>query len=151
MNLVAPLLDSQSVLISQAFSSKRKFFEHVATQMESRHGLKASAVCSNLLDRERLGSTALGRGVAIPHGRIKGLAGATGMFYRLSPPLDFDAPDGQPVSLCFVLLVPTDANEHHLQILGELAQMLGDETLRQRLLDAATAEDLYCVIATWNP
>lgn len=151
MNLVAPLLDNRSVLINQAFTSKRKFFEHVTAQVESRHGFKASAVFNNLLERERLGSTALGQGVAIPHGRIKGLGGATGVFYRLSPPLDFDAPDEQPVSLCFVLLVPTDADEHHLQILGELAQMLGDEALRQRLLDAPSAEDIYRIIATWNP
>ncbi len=151
MNLVAPLLDSQSVLINQAFTSKRKFFEHVAAQVEKRHGLKAPAVFNNLLERERLGSTALGRGVAVPHGRIKGISGAMGVFYRLNPPLDFDAPDEQPVNLCFVLLVPMDANERHLQILGELAQMLGDETLRRRLLDAPSAEDIYRIIATWNP
>lgn len=151
MNLVAPLLDSRSVLINQAFTSKRKFFEHVAAQVENRHGLKASAVFNNLLERERLGSTALGQGVAIPHGRIKGLDGATGVLYRFSQPLDFDAPDDQPVRLCFVLLVPTDADEHHLQILGELAQMLGDEALRRRLLDAPGAEDIYRIIATWTP
>ncbi len=151
MNLVAPLLDSQSILVNQAFTSKRAFFEHVAAQVEARHGLKPSTVFNNLLERERLGSTALGRGVAIPHGRIKGLAGAAGMLYRLNPPLVFDAPDGQPVNLCFVLLVPADANEYHLQILGELAQMFGDQALRERLLGAPAAEDIYRIIATWNP
>ena len=151
MNLVAPLLDSQSVLINQAFTSKRKFFEHAAARVESCRGLKAAAILDNLLERERLGSTALGQGVAIPHGRLKGLSGATGMFYRLNPPLDFDAPDERPVALCFVLLVPMDADEHHLQILGELAQMLGDETLRRRLLNAPGAEDIYRIIAAWTP
>ena len=151
MNLVAPLLDTQSVLINQSFASKRKFFEHAAAQVERRHGLKAAAVYDNLLERERLGSTALGQGVAVPHGRIKGLGGATGVFYRLQPPLDFDAPDAQPVNLCFVLLVPSDANERHLQILGELAQMLGDAALRRSLRDAPGAADIYRIIAAWNP
>lgn len=151
MNLIAPLIDSESVIVNQTFTSKREFFEHVAAQAERRHGLKAPAVFNNLLERERLGSTALGQGVAVPHGRIKGLRGATGVFYRLQPPLDFDAPDARPVNLCFVLLVPSDADERHLQILGNLAQMLGDAALRRSLLDAPGAADIYRIIATWNP
>ncbi len=151
MNLVAPLIDSESVIVHHSFTSKREFFEHVAARAEQRLGLKAAVVFNNLLERERLGSTALGQGVAVPHGRIKGLSGATGVFYRLQPPLDFGAPDAQPVNLCFVLLVPADANEHHLQILGELAQMFGDAGLRRSLLDAPGAAEIHRIIATWNP
>lgn len=151
MNLIAPLLLPETTLIGQTFSSKKKLFEHVAQLFQSVKDLKRQEVFESLFERERLGSTALGFGVAIPHGRIKSLKEATGAFYRLQPGLEFDAPDNQPVTLCFILLVPQDANEMHLQILGELAQMLGDATTRDRLLAAATAHDLYQLLTTWKP
>jgi len=150
MNLIAPLIKPETVLLDQSFTSKKKLFEHAAEVFARVHGLKASEVFASLFDRERLGSTALGHGIAIPHGRIKGLADASGAFYRLSTPLEFDAPDNQPVRLCFILLVPKDANERHLQILGELAQLFGDEAMRARLLAATTHEELIALLAAWN-
>ncbi len=150
MNLIAPLLSPDSVVADRSISSKKKLFEHAAGLFENIKGLKQQEVFDSLFERERLGSTALGFGVAIPHGRIKSLSEAAGAFYRLKPPLEFESPDALPINLCFILLVPQHANELHLQILGELAQMLGDSGMRERLLSAAPAE-LYEVLTTWTP
>lgn len=150
MNLIAPLLSLDTTLLDLSFSSKKKLFEHAADLFSQTHGLKSTDIFTSLFERERLGSTALGYGIAIPHGRIKGLKDACGALYRLSTPLDFDAPDNQPVSLCFILLVPKDANERHLQILGELAQLFGDEVMRTNLLAAATPDDLLAMLNAWS-
>lgn len=150
MNLIAPLLSAETVLLDQSLSSKKKLFEHAAELLAARHALKTTDVFTSLFERERLGSTALGYGIAIPHGRIKGLDDACGALYRLKTPLEFDAPDNLPVSLCFILLVPKNANEQHLQILGELAQMFGDETMRARMLAAPTSADLIALIGAWT-
>ncbi|MFP5419081.1 MAG: PTS sugar transporter subunit IIA [Gammaproteobacteria bacterium] len=149
MNLIAPLITPETTLLGVGFSSKKKLFEHAAELFAQTDSLKASDVFTSLFERERLGSTALGCGIAIPHGRIKGLHDARGAFYHLKTPLEFDAPDNEPVGLCFVLLVPKDANEQHLQILGELAQMFGDETMRARLRAASTAQELIALIGGW--
>lgn len=150
MNLIAPLLSPETTLLDLSFSSKKKLFEHAADLLGARHKLKTADVFSSLFERERLGSTALGHGIAIPHGRIKGLDDACGALYRLKVPLEFDAPDNQPVTLCFVLLVPKNANERHLQILGELAQLFGDEAMRGRMLAAPTPADLVALIGAWT-
>jgi PTS system nitrogen regulatory IIA component len=150
MNLIAPLIQSETTLLDLSFSSKKKLFEHAADLFAQTHGLKSADVFTSLFERERLGSTALGYGIAIPHGRIKGLKDAGGAFYRLKTPLEFDAPDNQPVSLCFILLVPKDANEQHLQILGELAQMFGDEAMRAKLLSVATPSELIALLGAWS-
>jgi PTS system nitrogen regulatory IIA component len=149
MNHISPLLSLDTVLLDLDFSSKKKLFEHTGDLFSRQLGLKSSDVFNSLFERERLGSTALGYGIAIPHGRIKGLAKATGAFYRLKTPLEFDAPDTQPVTLCCVLLVPKEANEEHLQILGELAQLFGDETMRTRMLNAGSAAELHSLITSW--
>ncbi|MFN3545269.1 MAG: PTS sugar transporter subunit IIA [Thiobacillus sp.] len=150
MNLIAPLITPDTALLDQSFSSKKKLFEHAADVFARVHGLKASEVFTSLFERERLGSTALGHGIAIPHGRIKGLADASGAFYRLATPLEFDAPDNQPVRMAFILLVPKDANERHLQILGELAQLFGDDAMRARLLGAPNVDDLIALLRGWS-
>jgi PTS system nitrogen regulatory IIA component len=150
MNLIAPLITADTALLDVSFTSKKKLFEHAADLFARIHGLKSTDIFASLFERERLGSTALGCGVAIPHGRIKGLKHACGAFYRLQTPLEFDAPDNQPVSICFVLLVPQDANEQHLQILGELAQLFGDDAMRTKLLAIATPDDLIALVSAWS-
>lgn len=150
MNLIAPLITPDTALLDVSFTSKKKLFEHAADLFARTHGLKTSDIFTSLFERERLGSTALGHGIAIPHGRIKGLKNAAGAFYRLQSPLEFDAPDNRPVTLCFILLVPQDANEQHLQILGELAQLFGDEAMRARMLAAATPPELIAVLESWS-
>jgi PTS system nitrogen regulatory IIA component len=132
-------------------SSKKRLFEQVGLLFENNHGIARSLVFDSLFARERLGSTGLGQGVAIPHGRIKGLKDALGAFVRLGQPVPFDAPDGKPVNLLFVLLVPEQATEKHLQILSELAQMFSDRALREAMTAAPDAGALHQLIAAWQP
>jgi PTS system nitrogen regulatory IIA component len=89
--------------------------------------------------------------VAIPHGRISKLRDATGAMIRLKQPIPFDAPDGKPVDLIFVLLVPERATDMHLEILSTLAQMLSDKPFRDAMLAAPDAEALYQLIVKWQP
>ena len=132
-------------------SSKKRLFEQVGLLFENHHGIGRSLVFDSLFARERLGSTGLGQGVAIPHGRIKGLKDALGAFVRVAQAVPFDAPDGKPVTLLFVLLVPEQATEKHLQILSELAQMFSDRALRESMKDAADPAALHQLIAAWQP
>jgi nitrogen PTS system EIIA component len=151
MSLVAKLLPADNVMLDLQVSSKKRLFEQVGLLFENHHGIGRSLVFDSLFARERLGSTGLGQGVAIPHGRIKGLKDALGAFVRLAQAVPFDAPDGKPVTLLFVLLVPEQATEKHLQILSELAQMLSDRALRESMKDAADPVALHQLIAAWQP
>ena len=151
MTLVAKLLAPANVLIDLQASSKKRLFEQVGLLFENQHGIARSLVFDSLFARERLGSTGLGQGVAIPHGRIKGLKDAQGAFARLAQPVPFDAPDGQPVKLVFVLLVPEHATEKHLQLLSELAQMFSDRALRDAMSTAADAAALHQLVSAWQP
>jgi PTS system nitrogen regulatory IIA component len=151
MNLIAKLLPRTNIAIDLEASSKKRVFEQAGLMFENNQGIARSLVFDSLFARERLGSTGLGQGIAIPHGRIKGLKDAVGGFFRLSQPVQFDAPDAKPVNLLFVLLVPEQANEHHLQILSELAQMFSDKSLREQLGNAATADEIHTLFSTWDP
>jgi PTS system nitrogen regulatory IIA component len=151
MSLVAKLLTPSHVALDLPLSSKKRLFEQAGLLFENLDGIGRSIVFDSLFARERLGSTGLGQGVAIPHGRIKGLKEARGAFLRLAQPVAFDAPDGNPVSLVFVLLVPEKATEKHLQLLSELAQMFSDKTLREAMGSAPDADTLHGLIAAWQP
>ena len=115
MNALTKILPAAQVLLDVDSSSKKRVFEQVGMLFEKHLGLGHTLVFDSLFAREKLGSTGLGQGVAIPHGRIKGLKQAAGAFLRLKTPVPFDAPDGRPVNLMFVLLVPEQATEQHLQ------------------------------------
>ncbi len=151
MSLVGKLLAPSHVLVDLQASSKKRLFEQAGLLFENHDAIARSQVFDSLFARERLGSTALGQGVAIPHGRIKGLKGALGAFIRLAQPIPFDAPDGAPVTLAFVLLVPEKATERHLQILSELAQMFSDRSLREAMAAAKDAADLHQLVTAWQP
>lgn len=151
MNLISRLLPPANVVLDLEVSSKKRMFEQVGLLFENNQGIARSLVFDSLFARERLGSTGLGQGVAIPHGRIKGLKEPVGAFLRLKSPVPFDAPDGRAVSLIFVLLVPEQATEQHLQILSELAQMFSDREFRVKLTDSADAATLHQDIAAWQP
>jgi PTS system nitrogen regulatory IIA component len=151
MSLVSKILTASHVTLDLQASSKKRLFEQAGLLFENLDGIARSLVFDSLFARERLGSTGLGQGVAIPHGRIKGLKEAVGAFVRLAQPVPFDAPDGGPVSLVFVLLVPEKATEKHLQILSELAQMFSDKVLREAMSRAADPAALYELIASWQP
>ena len=103
-----------------------------------------------LTERERLGTTGMGQGIAIPHGRIKGIKEAIGAVLRLANPVPFESPDGQPVSLLVVQLVPEAATERHLQVLSDLAQMFSDRGFREGLLTASDADTIQRNIQQWN-
>jgi nitrogen PTS system EIIA component len=151
MSLVAKLLPVANVLPDLAASSKKRLFEQLGLLFENQHGIAKAAVFESLFARERLGSTGLGQGVAIPHGRMKGMKEALGAFVRLAQPIPFDAPDGKPVTLLFALLVPEHATEKHLELLSELAQMFSDRALREALAGAPDAQALHQLIAAWQP
>lgn len=151
MNQIAKLLSPENVLVGLEASSKKRVFEQAGILFENRNGIARSLVFDALFAREKLGSTGLGQGIAIPHGRIKGLKEARGAFLRLATPVQFDAPDGKPVNSIFVLLVPEAATEHHLQLLSELAQMFSDKTFRERLAAAKDAAATHELFATWPP
>ena len=151
MNLIAKLLPPSNILLDLDVTSKKRMFEQAGLLFENQHGVARSLVFDSLLARERLGSTGLGQGVAIPHGRIKGLKDSLCAFFRVAQPVPFDAPDGNPVSLAFVLLVPEQATEKHLQILSELAQMFSDKALREAMVQAADAANLHHLITAWRP
>lgn len=139
MNPLTNLLSADQVLLGLDAGSKKRVFEQAGILFEGRLGLARSVIFDSLFAREKLGSTGLGQGVAIPHGRIKGLKHAAGAFLRLANPVPFDSPDGRPVDLLFVLLVPEQATEQHLQILSELAQRFSDRSFREKLQAAADA------------
>jgi nitrogen PTS system EIIA component len=146
MNPLTNLLPASQVLLDFDASSKKRVFEQAGMLFESHLGLARSVVFDSLFAREKLGSTGLGQGIAIPHGRIKGLKQAAGAFLRLATPVPFDSPDGRPVNLLFILLVPEQATEEHLQILSELAQRFSERPFRDKLLaapDAATIVALF--------
>lgn len=151
MNLIAKLLPEPNVILDLDVASKKRVFEQAGLLFENNNQIARSEVFESLFAREKLGSTGLGQGIAIPHGRIKGLKEAVGALVRLRHPIAFDAPDGQPVNLIFVLLVPEKATDLHLQILSELAQMFSDKALREKLLTETDAADVHRLISEWAP
>ena len=151
MNQIAKLLPQTNVVVGLEASSKKRLFEQVGLLFENNHGIARNVVYDALFAREKLGSTGLGQGIAIPHGRIKGLKKAAGAFIRLAAPVQFDAPDGRPVSMLFVLLVPEQANEHHLQLLSELAQMFSDANFRDQLQGAPDSSTIHALFSGWEP
>ena len=151
MNLISQLLPETNVVIDLDVSSKKRVFEQVGLIFENNNHVARSQVFDSLFAREKLGSTGLGQGIAIPHGRIRDLQDAVGAVLRMRQPIPFDAPDGQNVSIIFVLLVPDRATDMHLQILSELAQMFSEKTFREKLLAAPTASELHRLITQWQP
>jgi nitrogen PTS system EIIA component len=150
MNRLAAILPANQVLASVDATSKKRAFEEAGLLFENQHSLSRALVTDSLFARERLGSTGLGHGVAIPHGRIKGLKAPMAAMFSLVSPIGFDAPDEQPVSLLIFLLVPEAATQKHLEILSEIAEMLSDAPLRERLKAAPDASVLHGLIAQWR-
>ena len=151
MNQIAPLLPTSHILLDVEMGSKKRLFEYIGQLFGSELGVAPQLILDSLMAREKLGSTGLGQGIAIPHGRIKGLKSATGVLIRINPAMHFEAPDQQPVKLVFILFVPMQATDLHLQILGELAQLFSTKTLRDALLTSADAESVLNLIRHWQP
>lgn len=150
MNLISPILFPESVILDAESTSKKRVLERAGILFENTSQVSRSQVFDSLFAREKLGSTGLGHGVAIPHGRIKGVRDAIAAFIKTQAPIPFDAPDGQPVNLIFVLLVPERATELHLQLLGELAQMFSDKTFREQLQSSNDPVTLHQLFVGWK-
>lgn len=139
--LPSNILQSSNVSVGDPASSKKRVLEQAARLLAAdTEEPSAEQIFERLLERERLGSTGLAGGVALPHARMPGLSESRGAFLRLTEAIDFDALDGQPVDLVFALLVPEEANEEHLQLLASLAAMFNNESLRNQLRQADTEE-----------
>jgi nitrogen PTS system EIIA component len=151
MNRLAAILPSANVALGIDAPSKKRAFEHAGVLFENHHSIARAIVTDNLFARERLGSTGLGHGVAIPHGRIKGLKQPHAAVLRLKDAIAFDAPDDEPVGLMIVLLVPEAATQRHLEILSEIAEMLSDRDLREGIKTEADPLAVHKRIADWEP
>ena len=151
MNLVSRLLPLNHVLLDLDVSSKKRLFEQIGLLFENSRQIPRARVFDALFDREKLGSTGLGYGVAIPHGRVRNIKEPICAFARTAAPIPFESPDGQPVSLVFAMLVPDHATEAHLEILSELAQMFSDATLRDALASTQDIQAAHRLITEWSP
>lgn len=149
---IAEILSPERVSQGQTFTSKKKALEELS-QLLARGvtGVTAADILSSLTAREKLGSTGLGHGVAIPHGRLAGVSNSVGAFMRLKHPLDYDAHDGHPVDLIFGLLVPQGATEAHLKHLAAIAEMFSDESFCKKAREASDDKALYALIADYQP
>ena len=150
MNRLASILPAAQVLVSVDATSKKRVFEQAGLIFENHQAIARAKVFDSLFARERLGSTGLGHGVAIPHGRIKGLKQPLAAVFQLSNPIGFDAPDEQPVLLMIFLLVPEAATQKHLEILSEIAELLSDSQLREGMKTANADAVLHQMISTWH-
>ncbi|HZI84355.1 MAG TPA: PTS IIA-like nitrogen regulatory protein PtsN [Casimicrobiaceae bacterium] len=150
MNQIAQLLPESNILLDIEATSKKRLFEQVGQLFEDRAQIARALVFDSLFAREKLGSTGLGQGIAIPHGRIKGLDHTLAAFLRPRQPIPFDAPDGKPVGQVFVLLVPEQATEEHLQLLSELAGMFTERAFRDQLSAATDPTSLHRLFSTWE-
>lgn len=150
MSLISKILTPECVLLDKESASKKRVFEHVGILFENTHKIARSQVFDSLFAREKLGSTGLGQGVAIPHGRVKGLRDAAAAFVKMQNSIPFDAPDGLPVNFIFVLLVPERATDMHLQLLGELAQMFSDKSFRDKLQSTDDPIAIHKLFVEWQ-
>ena len=148
MNHLSRILPAGNVVLDLPATSKKRAFEQAGLLFENHHGLARTVVFDSLFARERLGSTALGQGMAVPHGRVKGLSEPMAAFFRLAQPVPFDAPDGQPVTMLMCLLVPETATQQHLDILAELAQLMSDKALREALGTETDPAEVHRMLTT---
>ena len=150
MNRLSSILPVTHVLVGVEATSKKRAFEEAGFLFEQLHNLNRAMVTDSLFARERLGSTGLGHGVAIPHGRIKGLKSPMAAVFQLAQPIGFDAPDEQLVDFLIFLLVPEAATQKHLEILSEIAELLSDAILREQLKTTQDSAVLHGLIQSWQ-
>ncbi|MEX2617533.1 MAG: PTS IIA-like nitrogen regulatory protein PtsN [Alphaproteobacteria bacterium] len=145
MVALGEILNANSIIPELPASSKKQVLQDLAKRAAKETGLAAQALFDALLERERLGSTGVGHGIAIPHGTLKELTRIYGFFARLEKPIDFDAADDQPVDLIFVLLAPENAGADHLKTLTKLSRIFRDEATCNRLRELDSPEGLLHV------
>jgi nitrogen PTS system EIIA component len=149
---ISEILGADRVESDLTFTSKKKALEELSKLLaKGEPSVSSTDILASLAGREKLGSTGLGHGVAIPHGRMAGVESSVGAFMRLKHPLDYDAHDAHPVDLVFGLMVPQNANEEHLKHLAAIAEMFSDEAFCQKLREAPDDAALYTLIARYQP
>ena len=150
MNALLDLFTPDCIALHSPAKSRSEAFTLAASLFSQRLNLSADLIISFLNAREDLGSTALGAGVAIPHGRVKGLKDPVAALVRLNAPIDFAAPDGLPVSVLIFLLVPEKATQQHLEILSSIAQLLSDPDLRSKISAENDPEKVCQLLQEWS-
>ena len=146
--LISDLLSPEKIHCDMHSSSKKKLLELISQELaRTSDELSQREIFESLCARERLGSTGLGNGVAIPHGRVKGTRHVEVSFIRLRKPLPFDAVDGKPVDLLFAMAVPEDCGEDHLKLLAQVAELFSDPDLLQALRDAESSGRLLQLLS----
>lgn len=143
---LSDLINRDRVLQFAKDYSKKQFLEKLSQVAAASSGLDASSIFETLLHRERLGSTGMGEGIAIPHGKIEGLDSLFAMFIRLANPIDFEAPDGVPADLVFLLLAPEGAGADHLGALSRIARVSREPALVSQIRKAANEKEIYSLL-----
>lgn len=147
MRILGELLSAGAVEAGLALPGKKALFQHLGQMAAAEYGLDEGTVAEKLTERERLGSTGFGNGVAIPHGRIEGLQHIVGLFIQLAHPIDFAAVDDNPVDLVFCLLSPADAGAEHLKGLAQVSRWLRDPGFVAKLRGAASQDAVIALFA----
>lgn len=142
----APELNSKMICESLKATSKKQALQEIAAIFASVHDLPERDVFDTLLERERLGTTGVGKGIAIPHGKIQGIRNVIGVFARLERPIDFDALDDQPVDLIFAMLAPEGAGADHLKSLAKVSRLLKEQSLCEKLRGADGAAAIEALL-----
>ncbi len=140
------IIDKQSILASLKAPNKKQLLLELAQALSARVAIDHRIIFETLLKREKLGSTGIGQGIAIPHGKIATLSRVYGLFARLNAPVDFDSVDGQPVDLVFALLAPEHAGADHLKALAKISRLLRDPAVVAKLRGTDDAEGLYAIL-----
>ncbi len=143
---ISTLLSPQKIFIDIEVTSKKKLLELIANITADRSRLSESTIYTNLLNRERLGSTGLGQGFAVPHARLPNLESTIGCFFRLKEPVNFESPDNLPVDLVFTIIIPQEATEEHLLILSSLARIFSNADICEAIRAAASKEEIEKII-----
>ena len=144
--IISALLSPQSIFIDTEITSKKKLLELIANIVADRTKLSESSIYNNLLNRERLGSTGLGQGFAVPHARVDDLDKTIGCFFRLKQAVNFESPDNRPVDLVFTIIIPEEATEEHLMILSSLASIFSREEICDAIRNAASKDEIAQII-----
>jgi len=143
---ISSLLSPERIFINTEISSKKRLLEFIATQVSDQYQLTQATLYNNLLDRERLGSTGLGKGFAVPHARLADLDSAVGLFIKLENPINFEAPDNKPVDLVFAIIIPDHATDQHLQTLSALAKVFSQASVCEAIRQASFSEEVVSII-----
>ena len=143
---ISALLSPQRIFLDVEISSKKKLLELIANIVADKAQLTESTIYSSLLNRERLGSTGLGHGFAVPHARVEDLDQTIGCLFRLKHPVNFEAPDNQPVDLVFTIVIPQEATEEHLIILSSLAGIFSQTDVCEAIRNASSRDEIAQII-----